>query len=480
VTSPSFARPARRTRLAIGIAAVVSVAASAAHGAFASGQGPPAKSPKAPIPISTRKSTHHPDATPHIVTTCADDGSPGTLRSVIADPMTFSGDVVDLSQLTCGRITLGSEIRIHQDDLTLIGPDPYMGYVGIGAHGQHEVIQHFGYGTLQISGVWIVEGYFASDTDPTGGCIWSRGSVSLIDSRVMRCQAQAHSAAAEARGGAVYARHDLSLTRSTISDSHAYAAVTGGGARGGGAYVGGLLTSEDSTFARNSVRGFNGNFGRGGGFFVHSGATIKTTTVTGNLADRAAGAMLYNPMAAGMATITSSSISGNVALKDIGGLYSRIPLKIDNTTIAFNRSRGPSAWADGLYVGAALELDSSIVADNAGKAGLSDIGAFPGVMITGSNNLVVQAKAGTMLPPNTLGDCPKLDPLIDIGGLTLTHGLRLGSPAIDNGDDGMQTTDQRGLPRVVGATADIGSVERQNGDVDERILSTSFEGPCDI
>ncbi|NJL99967.1 MAG: hypothetical protein HC924_14730 [Synechococcaceae cyanobacterium SM2_3_2] len=45
----------------------------------------------------------------------------------------------------------------------------------------------------------------------------------------------------------------------------------------------------------------------------------------------------------------------------------------------------------------------------------------------------------------------------------LTHALVSGSPAIDAGNNGLPTvtTDQRGLPRVVGAEVDIGSFEVQ-------------------
>ena len=64
---------------------------------------------------------------------------------------------------------------------------------------------------------------------------------------------------------------------------------------------------------------------------------------------------------------------------------------------------------------------------------------------------------------------PKLDPLSDNGGPTLTHALMPGSPAIDTGDDSvlgaphLLTTDQRGVgfPRKSGAHVDIGAYEVQ-------------------
>src|SRR4051794_7938050 len=46
---------------------------------------------------------YHPNAMDHLVTSCLDDGSPGTLRSVIADPTTVSGDSINLAQVMCSK-----------------------------------------------------------------------------------------------------------------------------------------------------------------------------------------------------------------------------------------------------------------------------------------------------------------------------------------------------------------------------------------
>ena len=43
---------------------------------------------------------------------------------------------------------------------------------------------------------------------------------------------------------------------------------------------------------------------------------------------------------------------------------------------------------------------------------------------------------------------PLLGPLADNGGLTLTHALQPGSPAIDRGDPAAPAQDQRGYGRV--------------------------------
>jgi hypothetical protein len=55
---------------------------------------------------------------------------------------------------------------------------------------------------------------------------------------------------------------------------------------------------------------------------------------------------------------------------------------------------------------------------------------------------------------------PKLGPLANNGGPTLTMALLLGSPAIDAGDPSVApSTDQRGINRPIGPAPDIGAFE---------------------
>ena len=64
------------------------------------------------------KTISHATASTLIVSSCADDGSPGTLRSVVTGA--GDGDVVDLSSLACGAITLvNGAIPVYADSLTI-------------------------------------------------------------------------------------------------------------------------------------------------------------------------------------------------------------------------------------------------------------------------------------------------------------------------------------------------------------------------
>ena len=60
--------------------------------------------------------------------------------------------------------------------------------------------------------------------------------------------------------------------------------------------------------------------------------------------------------------------------------------------------------------------------------------------------------------PNILNVNPLLDPLANNGGLTQTHALLSGSPAIDASTTG-EATDQRGVTRPQGTNYDIGAFE---------------------
>jgi hypothetical protein len=79
------------------------------------------------------------------------------------------------------------------------------------------------------------------------------------------------------------------------------------------------------------------------------------------------------------------------------------------------------------------------------------------------HNLIVSTN-GCILINNTSGNLygvdPLLGPLQNNGGLTFTHALLLGSPAINAGGAADTTPfDQRGVPRPQGPASDIGAYE---------------------
>ena len=408
-----------------------------------------------------------------------------------------SGDTVDLSALTCGTITLQSgAIHVDVDDLTVQGPGATT--LAIDGNASDRVLLHGGAGTLSIAGLAVTHGAYASDT-AWGGCIFSRGSITLTDAIVSGCTASGGSLAiggglaayysitlnsstvsgnvasqtsttpgspAAAYGGGLVARDYISALFSTVSGNQAIAVAAN--AYGGGA-VGaiGVSVIKYSTFSDNSavVNAAGGGmyYGFVGGLLVTSGgARISHSTFESNHADVAAGlAFGLHTTPTGSVTISESTVSGNMAAFEVGGVLCGADLTLSNSTIAFNEA-GSYGGGGLIAAGDTLDLESSIIADNTptGSHYQADLSVGLTTTITGANNLVKITDAA--VPADTIRSDPLLGPLQDNGGATRTHALTSGSPAIDSGNNAAGSeTDQRGpgFVRVVGAAADIGAFE---------------------
>jgi hypothetical protein len=413
-----------------------------------------------------------PAAPPHYVTTCGDDANtPGTLRYEVAHAV--SGDTIDLSTLMCSTITLGSVISINVDSLYLKGPAAGPSHMTIDGGNHSQVFNHDGSSTLLISNLTITNGFQLSDSFANGGCIYSPGNVGLVSSIVSHCTIWSSSDSVPAKGGGVFVYGNLTLFNSTISDSEAFA-QNGADEFGGGVYVKGDFKAKYSTISNNTAVALGGGQGDGGGVYTLGAVDIEDSTISGNSADVVGGLDLDGGVQT--AKIINSTISSNTSTQASAGIWTNVPLTLANSTVAFNHSAHVGG-SDGLFSMAPLTLQSSIIADNADSDGPSDLGGFPGVLASGANNVITSST----LPPlaNTISDCPQLEPLANNGGTTRTHALKHTSPAINQGDAGVLTLDQRGAPRTAGIQADIGSVEWQPGETDERIFVNGFDGLCD-
>ena len=199
-----------------------------------------------------------------------------------------------------------------------------------------------------------------------------------------------------------------------------------GDSGGSGLFNTGTVTIKNSTFKGNTAT-FTLVGGRGAGIYNTGNLTIQNSTLSENSADRLGGAVYNN---GGVVTIQSSTISNNAAGNNGGGgIYN------DNGT---------------------LNLSNTIVAN--ALSGNDYFGACP---LTNVHNLIEDGSCS----PFISGD-PKLGPLANNGGPTLTHALLVGSPAIDNGNNSvcapLGNFDQRGFPRFSGNACDIGAFERPN------------------
>ena len=485
-----------------------------------------------PAPGSQPPASHAPaivarDGAPKTlpVTSCADDGSPGTLRAVAAQAL--DGDTIDMSGLTCSTITLQQgpiAIGVLGPNLlktiTIDGPGPEA--LTISGNDTFAVFQLGGPdsyrdpGTVTVSNLTVADGakydtaacivgfseylvldhVVASDChtrNAGGGSRWSGHGggavlghyVQLVDSTLSDSDITAVDRNV-ASGGGLWA-YQATLTNSTISGNSASGPVQtahlGYQTAGGGVYTWQSVTLTSSTISGNSVAAIEpGQNANGGGAFAHYYTSITGSTFAENGADGAGGGLFMGsartsytndvPMIAPSTKIINSTFAGNSAFA--GGAIateSEATILYDSTITLNETSQGGammivSPWSNGY----SLYLESTIIAGNVidGAGGhAADLAASPTVTlaVSGANNLVDTADTNVMLPKDTLNGDPMLLPLADNGGPTWTMALASGSPAIDAGNNVANLSyDQRGagFARVIGAAADIGAYELQS------------------
>jgi len=514
------------------------------------------------------------------VASCADDGSPDTLRAAIEGAS--DGDTIDLRNLSCSLIALSAPLLVPVANLTMLGPGSDA--LTVDGNDIYRVLQG---SSLDIQGLTIANGRASG----SGACILG-DKLSLTDTVLTHC---VNFGATGAVGGAAFVTGDLTMHDASISGSGAAGTTY---AMGGAAFVGGAATLYDSTISSNSVQAggmayggaisangsitlhastiegnsaqastgsayggglhsFGGDisildrstvssnssrsdltWAYGGGINAGTGmapagiVTVRNSTITGNSVSSACSACLvsgggiraFDSIAAEAATfsyneatcddsasqcstgggglaafgqspssaitLSNTTVSGNASIGGTaigaigagGGVIGGTGLRIvaHNSTIAFNDAStlggGIAAVTSG---GTPSELVSTIVAYNHNSGGAGDIGAGPfgtELVLEGSHSLVTASDAGVTLPADTMTEEPLLLPLTtDNGGVTATHALAAGSPAIDTGaNPDSLFSDQRGFPhhRVVGASADIGAYEL---DGDPSIFADDFD-----
>ena len=160
--------------------------------------------------------------------------------------------------------------------------------------------------------------------------------------------------------------------------------------------------------------------------------------------------------------IVASTISGNSAEVNGGGVLSRVTVDIVNSTITGNTAQtegggvsyfGPRAAAGGRD---GIILSNTIIAGNSALVSQECSGLIRSL----GHNLSGDDTCKLNQPTDLSTTNPLLGPLQNNGGPTDTHALLPGSPAIDAGDDATcPDADQRGIFRPQGLACDMGAVE---------------------
>lgn len=327
----------------------------------------------------------------------------------------------------------------------------------------------------------IVDSIIQYNTAESGGGITSDTVFTLSHSLV------AHNRAATA-GGGVYNYGQGAVLETAVSHN----LVTGLGG-GGGIFNEGALTLQNSTLSSNSTY-------EGGGLFNSYLLTITTSSVVSNSAVYGAG--VYNE---GSAVLLTSNILSNTATLSGGGVWNTDMLLAEQSTLAANRA---DLTGGGIGNIGSLTLRNVTISSNLGGDGGGVYQAGTAVFannLTLANNFAINGSGfynagGPITLQNSLlagnGLCfgavvsngynlasdnscnltavgdhnnlyPQLGPLGDYGGPTLTHFLWPTSPAINAANPALpgskntacETADQRGTPRPLGPTCDIGAYE---------------------
>lgn len=264
----------------------------------------------------------------------------------------------------------------------------------------------------------------------------------------------------------------------------AHLAIQGNAAGGGAILNEGSLTLERTSFTSNSVTcapGFNcTSYVIGGAILNHGSLFISDSEFNYNSADR--GFAIFNSGASTTCQIHHSLFMQNSGVE--ATIYNWTNMSIFNSTITANFSK--NGWLAGISneTPGQLRLHSCTVAnagnqssianssqvflsDNIFKAptGQSNFYDWSGTWNSGGYNIF--SDDGDPVPTTT-GDLVNTDPILgglgNYGGPTMTHGLRMNSPAINHRPGNCATAlfiiedDQRHQPRSDGR-CDSGAFE---------------------
>ena len=323
----------------------------------------------------------------------------------------------------------------------------------------------YGGAIVSVGGVTVSEstlsGNFTAttDNDASGGAIFAvHGGVTVSQSTLF-----GNSTAGQfSRGGAISSTFGaVTVSRSTLSGN----STTGNRSEGGAIYsVFGAVTVSQSTLSGNFTVG---NASGGGAIFTSSGAvTVSQSTLSGNstAANSAYGGALRTN--SGAVTVIQSTLTGNHSdLAPGGGIFSDYStVTVTNSIVAGNTDNGtaPDIRKASRFL---LTVSHSLIGDNTGT------GLFEANAADAAGNFIGSATGAGIIDP-------RLGPLQNNGGPTLTHALLPGSLAINHGDNTLVPTDTldlnsnlitnesvpfdqrgQGFSRILGGTVDMGAVE---------------------
>lgn len=375
-----------------------------------------------PIPSPTNLPTPTPLPSPDL-TVCASGCDFNSIQAAIDADTTSAGAIIGLldSIHTEAGIKIGKSITIQGNGAT----ETIVQAHANPEEAENRVFEVLSDTTVTLRGMTIQHGQ--PTTSPmTGGGILNYGTLTTEDVIVQKNYGSA--------GGGIYNEGTLTMLNSTITEN--------GSVGGGDKYLecetgGGLKILTGQVTLINSIISNNKSNSKGGGVHVacYGYLVLVNSTVSGNYADESGGGIYMN----GSGNFTHSTISNNSA-NNIGGVALNGKDTVDNM--------------------GQLSLSYTIIAGNIArmdKHGIADCDMENHAALVENNlNWIGDGSCS----PDFSGD-PLLGPLQDNGGLTQTHSLLPGSPALDvvSAESCSVETDQRGEPRL--GPCDLGAFEVQ-------------------
>ncbi|HEY2415572.1 MAG TPA: choice-of-anchor Q domain-containing protein, partial [Pirellulaceae bacterium] len=287
-------------------------------------------------------------------------------------------------------------------------------------------------GDITFDGLTLRDGQSAAGADGGGIRSQSSDTLTVLNSRVADNNA-------DGDGGGVWAEGQVFVINSEFSGNFAPGS-------GGGVKTSDAVSISNSSFINNQANLVGGGLDID---FFQVGVTVTNSTFSGNFATELGGAMYTS-----MATIINSTITDNDSQDECGGIYMASgDLNLFNSIVAGNRD--DAAGNPDLSVGGSVNAQFSLIGNNSGT-GLTP--TAPGTR-DGNGNFI-----GSHAAPLD----PQLAPLTYNGGLLRTHRPLAGSPVIDAGKNNLALDpvthtdlpeDQRGFPRFINGTVDMGAVE---------------------
>ncbi len=383
---------------------------------------------------------------------CSESALPcATINGVLNKPDFVAGDTV---RVAIGTYTgTGYEVVLLDKDATLSGgwDDTFTTQTSKstidGQGARRGITVHTG-ATVTIRSFTVQNGFDCCQ----GAGIFNTGTLTITDSVIKANRTPSGD------GGGVWNGWDgISASGGTLTLNHTSIFSNVGGSQGGGIFN--LQNSSDSNQGGNVTLNYStirDNSAWGGGGIRSSSSygifelTLNNSTVSGNTAIYNGGGIWFD----GKLTLNNSTVSGNTANADGGGIYNgnQFAFTLNNSTVSANTAGGRGGGI--LAASGTASLENSLIAGNTATSGGPDCG--DSINSIGYN--IIGDTSGCTLTPashDQFNVNPQLGTFLPIQGY---HPLLAASPAINAGNPATCfPTDQRGVARV--GTCDIGAYE---------------------